>query len=78
MMWWPGGSWGWAGWLLMILPMRAFWAVIAWFVVALVRRSSGPPGTSPSAEEILAQRFARGEIDAEEHRKRLETLRSGR
>jgi uncharacterized membrane protein len=31
-----------------------------------------------SAEETLRQRFARGEIDAEEYERSLEVLRSGR
>ena len=42
----------------------------------------GPPGTAPgqapaAAEQILSERFARGEIDEEEYRRRLATLRSG-
>ncbi|MQS17792.1 hypothetical protein F7Q99_37790 [Streptomyces kaniharaensis] len=32
------------------------------------------PGPTP--EQVLAERFARGEIDAEEYRLRLDTLRS--
>ena len=78
MMWWQGGGWGWSGWLFMTLTMLVFWGAIAWIVVTLVRRSSGSRGAAPSAEQILAERFARGEIDAEEYRRRLETLRSGR
>lgn len=35
-----------------------------------------PPGTGPgAAEHILAERFARGEIDDQEYRQRLATLR---
>jgi len=39
-----------------------------------------PPATSPqppTAEEILAERFARGEINADEYRERLDVLRHG-
>ncbi|MET8545520.1 SHOCT domain-containing protein [Kitasatospora sp. NPDC004799] len=36
----------------------------------------GPEGERVSPEQLLAERFARGEIDAEEYRHRLETLRS--
>lgn len=43
---------------------------------------SGPPGSPPqgvppqvSPEQVLAERYARGEIDAEEFRERLATLR---
>ncbi|MFJ9952386.1 SHOCT domain-containing protein [Kitasatospora sp. NPDC091207] len=36
----------------------------------------GPPrAVSPTAEHLLAERFARGEIDAEEYRQRLDVLR---
>lgn len=39
--------------------------------------SAGPPrrAVSPTAEHLLAERFARGEIDAEEYRRRLDVLR---
>ncbi|MFJ1708882.1 SHOCT domain-containing protein [Kitasatospora sp. NPDC088346] len=41
----------------------------------------GPPNPQaappPSPERLLAERFARGEIDADEYRHRLDTLRSG-
>ena len=35
-------------------------------------------GREDSAEEILRQRFARGEIDAEEYERSLKVLRHGR
>ena len=71
---------GWGG-LLMTLGVLGFWALVAVVAVALLRR----PGPSeqqpqpdqpprPGAEEILAQRLARGEIDPEEYRQRLQTL----
>ncbi|MDH6124037.1 SHOCT domain-containing protein [Kitasatospora sp. GP82] len=45
--------------------------------------SAGPPPgrpspERPSPEQLLAERFARGEIDADEYRHRLEVLRSSR
>ncbi|GHE42821.1 hypothetical protein GCM10017673_51330 [Streptosporangium violaceochromogenes] len=36
------------------------------------------PDRPDRPEEILAERFARGEIDDEEYRRRLEVLRAGR
>lgn len=36
-----------------------------------------PAAHLPMAEQILAERFARGEIDADEYRHRLETLHQG-
>ncbi|MDH6707418.1 putative membrane protein [Kitasatospora sp. MAA19] len=40
--------------------------------------AGGPQGpvAGPTPEQLLAERFARGEIDAEEYRHRLDTLRS--
>ncbi|MFJ5120178.1 SHOCT domain-containing protein [Kitasatospora sp. NPDC088548] len=40
--------------------------------------SAGAPGraATPTPEQLLAERFARGEIDAEEYRHRLDVLRS--
>jgi putative membrane protein len=76
MMWWDHGGGGW--WLVMPLVTVAFWAVIVWAVVTLVRggpsapRAGSPP--RPAPEEILAERFARGDIDEDEYRRRLETL----
>ena len=56
-------------------------ALIVAGVVALVRHYSAPPaqsaipGAASSAEEVLAQRFARGEIDEDEYRLRRDALR---
>lgn len=75
MMYWNDGSTGWAGWLVMVLSMAAFWGLIAWVGFTLVR-SSGKPTPPPSApEDLLAERFARGEIDEEDYRRRREILR---
>jgi putative membrane protein len=65
---------GW-GWLLMTLGMLGFWALVAVLAVALLRRPGQPDQQPPpGAEEILAQRLARGEVDPEEYRQRLQTL----
>ena len=65
---------GWA-WLLMTLGMLSFWALVAVLAVALFRR----PGERdqqqrPGGEEILAERLARGEIDADAYRQRLQMI----
>jgi putative membrane protein len=76
MMWWFGGG-------MMVL----FWAAVIFGIVALIRyagrdgqRSGGPQGgqsPEPAApERLLAERFARGEIDEEEYRRRLEALQA--
>lgn len=78
MMWSEGMGWG--GWLLMSLTTVGFWALVVFGIVALFRgtREGGPPGPSreSDAQHILDERFARGEIDAEEYRRRLEVLHS--
>jgi putative membrane protein len=83
MMWYGGDGWGWGGWLLMTVLMVLFWAVVITAVVVAVRYLAGPrhaaPGSRPSrAEDLLAERFARGEIDDEEFRRRQALLREHR
>ncbi|MFI9081203.1 SHOCT domain-containing protein [Streptomyces sioyaensis] len=89
MMWYDGG---WGGWIFMALVMVLFWALIIAGVVALVRYVSsshrGQPGAPPSsheagsgsrrAEDLLAERFARGEIDEDEYKRRITLLREHR
>jgi putative membrane protein len=58
--------------LLLVLVVSAVWASAA--------STGGRPGSRAPREElegILAERFARGEIDEEEYRRRLDVLRSG-
>ena len=74
MMWWSDhGGW----WQLMPLVMLAFWVAVIWLVVTLVRRSptSASPHSSADAERTLAERYARGEIDEDEYRHRLDVVR---
>ena len=59
---------GWVGWTLMSAGMIAFWGLIIWAVISLVR-PAGRPGTKPSElrpEDVLANRLARGDISADE------------
>lgn len=83
MMWWYGpGTGGWAM-ALMGIGMVLFWALIVLGLIALVRylQTAGgqPREVRATPEELLAERFARGEIDEQEYRLRLDTLhgRSG-
>jgi putative membrane protein len=59
----------------MAFVMLAFWGLLIWTVVMLVRHTSGQRGTGPTPEEVLAERFARGEIDEDEYQKRRDVLR---
>ena len=81
---WHDG-WGWGGWALVALMMLVFWAGVAAVVFALWRGSrprddmrghavpeSGRP--SDAALRILDERFAKGEIDADEYTARRNLL----
>lgn len=79
MMWWYGN--GISGWVmaLMMIGNVLFWVVIVLGGVALLRHLTGDrsvttTGPRPTPEQLLAERFARGEIDEEEYRRRLDTL----
>ncbi len=82
-MWGHGGSW--AGWLVMWLVMLVFWAGLITAVGMGIRylgdsgpSSVRPPVTRPQPEDLLAERYARGEIDDDEYRNRLALLREHR
>jgi putative membrane protein len=60
----------------MSLSMIAFWGLVIWGIVALLRRPGDSRPERPDPERILAERYARGEIDEEEYHRRLQTLRS--
>ena len=71
------GDWG-GGWMLLwgTLMMIGFVVLLFW----LVRASSGSAGPAPReptdrAREILAERFAQGELSTEEYRERTNELR---
>ncbi len=77
-----GGFW----WPLIPLFWLLVWGAVIFFVVRARRRGwnpwaaqarpSGPP--RPAAEDILAERFARGEISDDEYYQRLSVLKEGR
>lgn len=77
MNWYHDGT-GWAGWLVMIVAMVAFWALVILAVVALFRGVTSGRESSPQQDPmaILDQRFARGEIDEDEYHARSAVLRS--
>lgn len=81
--WMWGHGWSWGGWVLMsVLMVLVLLALIAAVVVAIRYVSgSGTAGEGPTGnvrqgpESVLADRFARGEIDDDEYRRRLSLLR---
>jgi putative membrane protein len=83
---WGGFGMGW----MMLFPLLFFGCLIAMIVGGMTHHGSGghdasmrhhghaagsPEVHEHSAEETLRQRFARGEIDAEEYEQRHRTLR---
>jgi putative membrane protein len=76
MMFWYGNGMGVWGGLLMTLSAVVLLALLVAGAVAAVR--SVGRTTPRSAEDILAERFARGEIGEDEYHRRLDTLRRNR
>ncbi|TPW70821.1 SHOCT domain-containing protein [Schumannella sp. 10F1B-5-1] len=84
---WVGGG---APWLFFLIPL--FWIVVLGVIFAFVgrrwRRAAWSNGYGPhaahwattsgarSAEAVLADRFANGDIEEQEYRARLEVLRA--
>ena len=63
----------WSGWLMMAVAMIAFSAVSIAGILVLVRASRIDPGNR-TARDLLDERFARGELDADEYRNRRDEL----
>jgi putative membrane protein len=79
MHWYYGGMGpSWVGWLLMILAIVVFLGGLAVVGVILMRRlhdSAAPRRDLESPLDVLAGRFARGDIDEEEYRRRRDVIR---
>ncbi len=85
MMGWNNGDWGAGQWVAMSLMMLIFWVAVIALGVWLVRSTRRTPRTSESAtfervtetdgaQRLLAERFARGEIDEPEFTERRAAL----
>ena len=75
MMFGYGSSWPFWQVALTWVGMIAFWGLLIWAVYALVVNATRKPG---SANRILDERLARGEIDAEEYQRLRDLIGSGR
>jgi putative membrane protein len=80
MNWYGNGMGGW-GYALMTISVVLFWGAVIAGIVLLVRhfgrggqQTPTPPSQPSSPEQLLAERFARGEIDEEEYQQRLAVL----
>jgi putative membrane protein len=69
----PGGEWGWLWAPIVLLLWAGLIATVVWFVA----RSARPRERSGAerARDVLADRYARGELTTEEYRERLVQLR---
>lgn len=70
---WGGGEYWWIGRIVMVVFWIALIALVFWWVRRSQWRRHEPTGIE-RAQGILAERYARGEIDAEEYRERLSHL----
>ena len=81
MMWWNHGNAGAGDWIAMSFMMLLFVGALVALGVWLLRSTrttadhthSAPP---PTADEVLASRFASGEIDEDDYTRRRELLRT--
>lgn len=78
MMYWGNGMSGW-GMAFMTVGTILFWGLVVAGIVFLLRQNSGRVQTTTTTQtdpqRILAGRYARGEIDDEEYRRRSGVLR---
>jgi putative membrane protein len=67
---WPMGAMM-GGWLLLTVVIVG---LVVWLVVSYARPRTGTDDTG-AARRILAERYARGELDTEDYTQRLAALR---
>ncbi len=69
MMWWSDAGWGVGSWMMMGAAMVLFWGAAIALALWVVRRGrfqvrgGDAPMSVERADHVLAERFARGEID---------------
>ncbi|GAA1226721.1 SHOCT domain-containing protein [Mycolicibacterium chitae] len=77
MMAWVGDI-GWAGWAVMVGCMLVFWMVVIYLIATMFRtdRADGPARLGRQGDPLrgLEERFARGDIGAEEFVGRRQVL----
>ena len=67
-------GWGWVGMTLSSILFIAL-LVLGGMLLIRVARQADRPAAPRSPEQVLAERYARGELSDEEYRQRLDTLR---
>jgi putative membrane protein len=73
---WMGWGWGgmWLGPLFMLIPLVLLIAAVVVLLRWMGVGSSDGGGRVRTAREILDERYARGEIDREEHQRRRDDI----
>ena len=74
------GGWGPGAWIAMAFVMVVFWGAVVAAIVFAVRATHNPHAgpiapAGSDALRILDERFARGEIDADDYQQRRDLLR---
>ena len=79
MMGWYDGDhktgWGWVGMTLSSILFIALLVLVGMLLLRVARQVDRPAEPVRSPEQLLAERFARGEISDEQYRQQLATLR---
>ena len=73
------GGWGYGltALIMILLVAAVIYGIVALVCYARPNPAQGPESVQPSApERLLAERFARGEIDKDEYHQRLTSLRA--
>jgi putative membrane protein len=78
--WMWNGGYGW-GWIITAVVVIGLFALLITAIVLAVRLTgagrhsdAGSPQQTRAAENMLAERFARGEIDEDDYRRRIAAL----
>lgn len=70
-------TWGWAAWCLMAGTTIVIIGIAVWLAATLTRRNNPSTNTAtPAPEDILADRFARGDLSEDDYLRQRELLRS--
>lgn len=79
MMYWGNGMSGWGMLFMTVNTLLVVGLIVGGIVFAVRQSGTRQPTAPPQADprQILAERYARGEIDDEEYRRRLDTLQGG-
>lgn len=74
---WHMSGWGWIGMLLSTLVFIGLLVASGMLLIRYAHQQSRPtsPESTRSPEQLLAERYARGEISDDQYRQQLATLR---